>query len=138
MPFRACLYSPATYALPTRPAALQAYETFLQVCGCAWKHLKDVGATACIRATCRDGRRVHDSVLDELTLDLSVGPDGDNEGDDDIDPDLPPPTPDQLRSLMTGLLGRGAKLKHLELVFPTKDVEDSVTRWSAKDYEDHL
>ncbi len=84
-------------------------DAVLQACGLAWPHLPPDSRRA-VRATCRGGRLLHDSLATQLQLHLG--------------PELPrcqmlrgpePPTPTELRACVSGVLRRGARLGCLEL-----------------------
>ncbi len=91
-------------------------EAFLCVASVAWQYLRP-DSRRVIRAACRNGRLLHDSLLTHLGLDLGVryqGPvDSDNE-DADAAP-LQAPTPREVASYVSGVLQRGASLQAVTL-----------------------
>lgn len=112
-------------------------DTFLQVCKCAWDDLGP-DTRLDVRATCRDGRRLHDSKLDMLNPLLLEQLYDDN----GVAVGVKPRAPSQLRRFVSGMLQRGAKPHCLELLFYSgcfgDDRSERAALWPPKEVETQL
>ncbi len=112
-------------------------ETFLQVCECAWSHLMALECNA-IRATCREGRLLHDRLISYFSPSLLGPVDSNNGGFVGICPRAP----SQLRQFVSGLLQRGAKPRCLQMAFYYfwlgEGTGQGVARWPPQEREAQL
>ncbi len=100
-------------ARPTAGPCHVSSSAFLAATCVAWAHLQPAERKA-IRASCRAGRLQHDSLLVDLRLTLGTASPDSSTGNAT---NLTNPEPNQLRSSLHGVLGRGARLQSLAVRF---------------------
>lgn len=92
-------------------------DVFLVVASVLWQRLPTDDRKA-IRASCRSGRRMHDSLLKKLNLKLGVPWRLRHLFDEELEEEpLTAPTPSELRTCVDGVLQRGARLQDVNLMF---------------------
>ncbi len=100
-----------------KPLPQGAPEVFLVVASVAWQHLTPHTRRA-VRASSRSGRQLHDSLWEHLQL--ALGAPGRSffsfRGRPKGAP-CPAPTPSELRTCVSGVLQRGARLRSMNLSF---------------------
>ncbi len=105
--------APPRCSLLSIPSPQGAPEAFLLVASVAWQHLTPHTRRA-VRASCRSGRQLHDSLWEHLQLDLEI-PGRFDAGSRGLL--SPAPTPSELRTCVSGVLQRGARLQGMTLSF---------------------
>ncbi len=102
---------------PTSAARRVSTEAFLQGASIAWAHLRPQERKA-IRATCLNGRQLHDRLTTDLRINL-----GKNYVHQRVGHQQHQPSPQELRASLGALVQRGARLHSLKVSFSDPDVD---------------